>query len=87
MYPLTRRFRHGLGGLLLVAATLLSGSLSAATLGVPFEYPTVQSAIDAAGTGDVVEVAEGSYFESITLKPGVVVRGHGVVTAATALLL
>jgi len=49
----------------------------AATLNVPSDYGTIQSAIDAAGVGDTVQVAAGTYIEDITLKSGVIVQGAG----------
>ncbi len=44
---------------------------------VPGHYPTIQAAIDAAANGDTVLVAAGIYYENITLKDGVQVRGAG----------
>ncbi len=44
------------------------GSVSlaqAATLDVPLEYSTIQSAIDAANSGDTVLVDDGTYVENI----------------------
>jgi hypothetical protein len=35
---------------------------------VPERYPTIQSAIDIAVTGDVIEVADGIYFENISFN-------------------
>lgn len=64
-------------GLVFGAMLVLAGSASAATLNVPQNYPTIQSAIDAASWGDTVLVAPGDYTESIRLKPGVTVQGSG----------
>ena len=44
---------------------------------VPQDYPTIQQGIDAANSGDIVVVASGTYYEEITLKADVIVRGAG----------
>ncbi len=48
-------------------------------------YPPggIQAAIDAASPGDVIELAPGTFEESITLRPGIAIVGDG--TGATAL--
>jgi hypothetical protein len=61
---------------LIVVAVALVVSLpsqgEAATLRVPGQYPTIQSAIDAAANGDLVLVAEGTYsgdgFAAVTFR-------------------
>lgn len=55
----------------------LSGVVAAAEKHVPNQYPTIQAAINAASDGDTVLVANGTYYENITLKDGVQVRGAG----------
>ncbi|MDD5617312.1 MAG: pectinesterase family protein [Candidatus Methanoperedens sp.] len=57
---------------------LLTGTSSASTLtvGQGQEYSTIQSAIDASGTGDVITVSEGIYSENVVLtKSGIAIIG------------
>ena len=46
------------------------------TLTVPLDYPTIQQAIDAAQSGDVVMLKPGNYREAIVLKEGIAVAGE-----------
>ncbi len=48
-------------------------------LHVPGEYPTIAAACNAAGLGDTVAVAPGSYYESVTIRDGISVIGTGAV--------
>ena len=41
---------------------VLAASVQAEILNVPSEYPTIQSAIDAAGNGDVISISSGTYL-------------------------
>lgn len=52
----------------ITAFVTLAGAAVAATHHVPGQFPTVQAAIDAAGGGDTVLVAPGTYPESIDFK-------------------
>jgi hypothetical protein len=47
---------------------------------VPVDHETIQAAIDAATSGDVIQIAAGSYEEDLVLKDGVTIRGAGVDT-------
>jgi parallel beta-helix repeat protein len=53
----------------ILVTSLLTGTSSAATLtvGQGQEYSTIQSAIDASETGDVISVSEGIYSENVVL--------------------
>jgi hypothetical protein len=51
------------------------GSLTR-TLTVPGQYATIQSAIDAAKSGDTVSVKAGVYNEKLKFKEGIVLRGE-----------
>ena len=53
----------------------LAGEVRAATICVPGDYSTIQKAVDAAGKGDKVQVSQGTYYENITMKQGVVLEG------------
>ena len=61
-------FRGGLLGSILCAGAITFGSsASASMLRVPAQYPTIQTAIDAAVDGDVVSIKAGLYLPAATL--------------------
>lgn len=62
----------------MLALFLAAGTAGAATLNVGQgqTYSTIQSAIDASETGDVISVSEGTYYENVVLtKSGIVIMG------------
>ena len=60
-----------------VFAVTVPRDVRATIINVPADYPTIQAAINGAGSGDTVHVAPGTYYERITLKSGVIVQGAG----------
>jgi parallel beta-helix repeat protein len=63
--------------LVVVFAILLGQCASAETLLVPENYQTLQSAIDAAQSGDTILVTPGVYQERIRLISGITLRSRG----------
>jgi pectinesterase len=53
--------------LLLVAVATFATALSAATRSVPSQYPTIQAAVNAAVSGDIINIANGTYNEQVTI--------------------
>jgi len=60
---------------LLLAIVVFCGEASSAILQVPAQHTTINKALSAAAPGDTVRVAEGIYFEHVTLKQGVILEG------------
>ena len=60
-----------------IGILLCTGPLFSAVIHVPGDYGTIQSAVDAASSGDTVNVAAGTYIENIVLKDGVELIGAG----------
>src|SRR5262245_12173876 len=52
------------------AALLLASPAAADTLKVPQDFETIQAAVDAAATDDVVQVSKGIYNENVVVNTG-----------------
>jgi len=63
--------------LVLVPGARASAGPFHAALKVPSQYPTIQSAINAAHSGDTILVAPGTYIEQLTITKSVTIMGSG----------
>jgi len=52
-------------------------AVSSATIYVPDDYPTIQQAIYAAHSGDIIQVRAGTYNEDLVMANGVTIQGEG----------
>src|SRR5215211_854660 len=56
---------------------LVRRSQALTLLKVPDDYPTIQAALDAADTGDIIQVRAGIYSENIVLNKAVTLTAEG----------
>ena len=50
-------------------------SIFATTISIPTDYPTIQEGIDAAEDGDVILIAQGTYYENLNLNKEITLMG------------
>ncbi|MFG0316001.1 MAG: nitrous oxide reductase family maturation protein NosD [Planctomycetota bacterium JB042] len=53
---------------LALLASLVAADAAGAKLKVPKQFPTIQAAVDAAGPGDTIVIAAGTYVESVNVE-------------------
>jgi parallel beta-helix repeat protein len=63
--------------LILTLSFIIASSVKAATINVPTDYSSIQAAINAANSGDVINVSAGNYIENINVNKVVTVNGAG----------
>ncbi|MCI5130251.1 MAG: hypothetical protein D3904_01725 [Candidatus Electrothrix sp. EH2] len=56
-------------------AAFTASAATAKIIFVPDDYPRINAAVQAAQNNDTIRVAEGKYFERITLRPGIILEG------------
>jgi hypothetical protein len=68
----------GAAALVLVSCFVLAvpPAIAGRTIRVPQDYSTIQAAVDAASSGDVIDVAPGTYRETITIDRSITLRGR-----------
>ncbi|GAI14785.1 unnamed protein product, partial [marine sediment metagenome] len=64
-------------GVLGVGVLIFAVAAGAETINVPGNYDTIQAAIDAASSGDTINVAAGTYTENVEVNESVSIVGSG----------
>ncbi len=76
--PLPRALAPAAVALALVTCFVIAAprAVAGTTIRVPEDYSTIQAAVDAASSGDVIDIAPGTYRETVTIRRSVTVRGR-----------
>jgi hypothetical protein len=76
--PLRGALVPAAAALVLVACLLVAAphAVAGTTIRVPEDYATIQAAVHAASSGDVIDIAPGTYRETVTIDRSVTVRGR-----------
>ena len=77
---ITLRIAVGITGIIMLVL-LLTGSVNAATLAVcknGCAYSSIQDAVNAAGSGDTIQVQNGTYYENVNVTKQLTLRGIGM---------
>jgi hypothetical protein len=76
--PLRGALAPATAALVLVACFLVAAphAVAGTTIRVPEDYATIQAAVHAASSGDVIDIAPGTYRETVTIDRSVTVRGR-----------
>jgi Right handed beta helix region len=76
--PLRGALAPAAAALVLVACLLAAAphAVAGTTIRVPEDYSTIQAAVDAASSGDVIDVAPGTFRETITIDRSITLRGR-----------
>ena len=59
--------------------TILTSVLCASVINIPSDYPTIQEGIHASVSGDTVLVADGIYFENLTINREITLASHFII--------